>query len=314
MSAPATAPPSGRMTLANISTGPIDRPRRILLYGVEGVGKSTFAASADAPIFLCGEEGSDHLDVPRFPAPRTWLEAREAVDVLRAQATPYRHLVVDTLDWLEPLVWQHVCARAGKESIEDFGYGKGYLAALDEWRLFVKQLEQLRAERQMGVILLAHSHIKPFKNPEADDFDRYEMKLHAKAGGFLREWCDAVLFANYQTFAHKDEKKRVRGVATGERVLYTQRTAAYDAKNRYNLPPTLPLAWDAFTAAVAAGRPGDPAVTRATIEARLAAAPAELAAKVRAAVATHSTDAAFLTRILITLEARLEALAKETPA
>jgi len=159
-------------------------------------------------------------------------------------------------------------------------------------------LEKLRAVKSMAVILLAHSWIKPFKNPEADDYDRYELKLHSKSGGLIKEWCDAVLFANYETYAAKSKGQRVRGVDTGARLIHTQRRAAWDAKNRYDLPETLPLDWDAFAEAVVAHRPASPARTLARIESMLAEFNNEsVSIRVRAAAAKAGDDAAELVRI-----------------
>lgn len=301
--APKMAATPSRMTLDAVVSGNLEKPRRILVYGVEGVGKSSFAAEADRPIFVCPEDGTAHLDVPRFPEPRSWPEVLEAIQTLTAVEHNYRHVVFDTLDWIEPLIWQFICQRDKQENIESYGYGRGHVAALDEWRLFVARLERLRAERGMHVILLAHSWIKTFKSPESADFDRYEMKLNQKAAGLLREWSDAVCFANYETYAHEDRNKRVRGISTGARLLFTQRSAAYDAKNRFNLPPQLPLDWHAFTEAVAANRPADVATITARITELLADAPDELREKVRAAVAKAPTDAAYLARVLNRLAA-----------
>lgn len=305
---PGKPPPqsSGRMTLTAVKRGPIQKPRRVLVHGVEKVGKSSFAAGAEKPVFVCPEDGTSMLDVSRFPEPQTWLDVLDAIDVLRTQEHEYQTVVFDTLDWLEPLLWAHVCAQHGQESIEGFGYGKGYAAALDEWRVFVARLEQLRAARGMHVLLLAHSWIKGFKNPLGEDYDRFEMKLHPKAGGFLREWCDAVLFAAFEEYAHKDEKKRVRGISTGTRLLYTERSAAYDAGNRYNLPPQLPLDYAAFADAVNRGQVADPATITARITEMLATvADADLRTKVEAAVAKAPTDATYLARVANTLAARL---------
>lgn len=253
------APP--RNPLAAVKRGRVERPPVVLLYGTEGVGKSSWAASAPEPIFLDLEGGTDRLDVARFPKPESWEDVLFAIQSLTLDQHEYRTLVVDTLDALEPLCWAHVCALAKQPDIEAFGYGKGYTAALDQWRVFTAALERLTRQRGMGIILIAHSWIRPFKNPEGDDFDRYELKLNLKAGGFLKEWSEAVLFARYETFAHKDSKtKRVRGVSSGDRVLHTVRTAAYDAKNRYFLPERMPLLdWQAFVDAVALGAPADAA-------------------------------------------------------
>lgn len=249
------APPS-RMTLAAVKRGKLEVPYRVFLYGVEGIGKTTFGASAPSPIFLGAEDGTAQFDVPRFPRPESFADVLEAISVLGRDAHEYQTLVVDTVDWIEPMIWREVIASdKDAKTIEEVGggYGKGYTAALDYWRRLVAYLERLQTAKRMHVILLAHSHIKTFKNPEGDDFDRYQPKLNDKAAGLLKEWAEEVLFAKHETLAHKDTKKRVRGVSTGARLLYTERSAAYDAKNRHSLPPELPLSWEDFEAAMKCG-------------------------------------------------------------
>lgn len=310
-------PQPSRMTLASVTRGRIVRPMRVLLFGTEGLGKSTFAANAPSPIFLASEDGTSQLDVARFPEPKSWRDAMDAIDILTVEDHDYKTLVIDTLDWLEPLCWAAVCERPDekgrrRESIEDFGFGKGYVAALDEWRLMLARIERMRLARNMHVVLLAHSWVKMFKNPEDDDYDRYEMKLHTKAGGLLKEWCDAVLFGAYETFANTDKAtKRTRGVSTGARVVHTQRTAAWDAKNRYDLPPTLPLDWDAFAAAVAAHKPADPAKLRERIAGLLTGATPDLTQRVNAAVAKAADNAAMLARIADKLTADIGIASQE---
>lgn len=237
------------MTLASITRGTLERPMRVVLYGVEGIGKSTFGADAPSPIFLGAEDGTAHLDVARFPQPRTWADALEALRVLGAERHDYRTVVVDTVDWLEPLCWRAVCDAARKSDIEAFGYGKGYLAALEEWRRFVAALDALRA-KGMHTVLLAHALVRPFRNPEGEDYDRYTLKVNEKAAGLLREWADAVLFANFESFAQKQQLGRAKGVG-GARVLYTTHRPAADAKNRWSLPERLPMGWGSFSDAIA---------------------------------------------------------------
>jgi len=137
-------PPPKRMTLTNVSKGKIAKPVRVLLFGVEGVGKTTFASKAPRPIFLGPEDGSSELDVERFPEPHSWPEILEAVDTLTAESHEYQTLVVDTLDWIEPFCWAQVCTKPDDkgilhDQIEDFGFGKGYNKALDEWRVFLSR-------------------------------------------------------------------------------------------------------------------------------------------------------------------------------
>lgn len=232
-----------KMQLSGVVKGKQAKSWRILLYGTEGVGKSTFASQCPAPIFLGAEDGTAHLDVQRFPSPSNWDDILSAVKILADDKHEFKTLVVDTVDWVEPLLWAHICKRDKKQDIEDYGYGKGYQCALDEWRTFLAALEKLR-EKSINVLLLGHSHLKTFKNPTDEDFDRYELKLHAKAAGLLKEWSDAVLFADYETMSRKDAKtKRIRGVSTGARYLYTQRTAAYDAKNRFNFQDVMAFSY-----------------------------------------------------------------------
>jgi len=305
------------MTLAAVTRGRIERPMRVLLFGTEGLGKSTFASHAPSPIFLASEDGTSQLDVARFPEPKSWRDAMDAIHALTIDEHEYKTLVIDTLDWLEPLCWAAVCEKPDekgkrRDNIEAFGFGKGYVAALDEWRLLLARIERMRLARNMHVVMLAHSWVKAFKNPEDDDYDRYEMKLNNKASGLLKEWCDVVLFGAYETFAATDKAtKRTRGVSTGARVVHTQRTAAWDAKNRYDLPPTIPLDWQAFSDAVAAHKPADPSKLRERIARLLEGAGDELRARVNAAVEKAADDAARLARIADKLTADIGIASQE---
>jgi hypothetical protein len=233
------------MTLDAVVSGKLQRPIRVLIHGTEGVGKSTFASDAPAPIFLCPEDGTARLDVVRFPEPQTLSDVYEAIDILMEEEHAYRTLVIDTVDWLEPMVWKHVCEKAKKKDIEAFGFGKGYTAALDEWRKLISMLDRLRMQREMHIILVAHSQVKPYNNPEGENFDRYELKLHNKSGGLLKEWTDAVLFATYEQATYESGLKH-KGVASGARIMRTERRAAFDAKNRFGLPFEMPLSFADF--------------------------------------------------------------------
>lgn len=304
-------PRARRMRLAAVVRGKQTRPMRVMVFGPDGVGKSTFAANAPKPIFVGAEDGTSQLNVVRFPEPHNWLDVRDAIAELECDLThDYETLVIDTLDWLEPLCWKHVCAtkrdKFGKpmSDIQAFGYGKGFDAALDEWRVLLADLDRLRAARGMHVVLLAHSWIKTFKNPADDDYDRYEIKLHQKAAGLIKEWTDVYMFAIHETLTHEKDG-RVRGISTGARVLHTQRTAAWDAKNRYDLPETLPLDWDAFADAVASHRPADPAKLKARIAELLESVGDDLRARVNAALSRAQDDAAQLARIANKLQAEV---------
>ncbi|MEG3640701.1 ATP-binding protein [Magnetococcus sp. PR-3] len=223
------------------------RPPRITEYGVAGVGKTTLAAGAPNPVFILTEDGLGQIQATSFPLARSYGEVIGALDALLTEQHTFATVVVDSLDWLEPLIWGEVCSQQGVRSIEDIGYGKGYVFAMDLWRTYLDRLNRLRDEKNMVVIQIAHSIIKRFDSPEHDPYDRYEIKLHAKASALIQEHSDCVLFANYRVSTTKTDvgfqKKVNRAVGTGERVLFTQERPAFLAKNRYNLPPELPMDW-----------------------------------------------------------------------
>lgn len=301
------------ISLAAIKKGRLNKPARIVLYGGDGVGKSTFAASAPSPIFICPEDGTAQLDVSRFPEPTTWGDVIASVQVLTDEKHEYQTLVIDTLDWLEPLCWSHVCALNGWENIKAPGWGDGYQAAVDQWRLLLARIDRLRAAKNIGVIFLAHNNIRQTHNPEGSDYDRYHLKLNEKAAGLVREWSDCVLYAAYETFTVKDNGK-TRGVSNGARVLYTERTAAFDAKSRYDMPKKMPLAWADFSAALQASTPDSPDKIRARITAMLASADAEVQKRVTEAVTAASNSAKKLARIADHLAATLNTATTEQPS
>lgn len=243
-----------RMSLAAVRKGRMETPYRICMYGVEGVGKSSFAAAAPSPIFIGSDSGTSHLDIARMPEPSGWTDILDGVRLLQREKHDYKTVVIDPVNWCEAMLFTHLCAKNGWQTIEDPKFGKGYAAALDFWRELVVELERLWSAG-MNVILLAHAKVKNFKNPEGDDFERYQLSMNESAAGLLKQWVDAVLFTKHEAFTkHDDKAKRTRGISTGARVIRTQWTAAYDAKNRYNLPEELPLSWQAFTEAARAGQ------------------------------------------------------------
>jgi hypothetical protein len=299
-----------RMTLASITTGVVQAPYRLLVHGRDGVGKSTFGASAPKPIFLGTEDGTGHLDVARFPAPESWEDVLDAIRALTVDAGGFKTLVVDTVDWAEPLLWAQICKTANADSIEEVGggYGKGFTAAVDGWRVFLAAVERLQAARGMHVILLAHSVIKKFVNPEGEDYERYVVAMHDKSAALMRQWVKGVYFAQFETFAQAKKKgERVKGISTGARVLCTQPSAAFDAKDRYFVPDSLPLNWDDFEAAVKAAAPTNPEALRSEIERKAKVVGGEIESKALKFLTENTTNAAGLVK----LNDRLNALVAE---
>lgn len=238
----------GKM-LSGVTSGIIKQsPFRVALYGPGGIGKTTWASNAPKPIFCAEHGGTEEIDLKRMPFVRTWDEILGGVDELLRDPHEYQTFVLDTADWLEPIIWRHLCQVEKKANIEAFGYGKGYQIALDEWRYFAAKLEDLQDQRGMNVIVLAHREIKTFQNPMGDPYDRFEMKLSKQAKGFMMEWCKAVLFANFEVFTKKQNQgdRKAHAFGEGARVVYTQPRPQWDAKTRYTLPEKLPLSWQDF--------------------------------------------------------------------
>ena len=186
------------ISLASLHRSGAPQPPRLLVYGVAGVGKTKLATDAPAPVFLQTEDGLGKLGAATFGVLRSYADVQDALDVLLEQPHDFQTVVVDSLDWLEPLIWRETAARNKWTDIETPGYGKGYAAALDVWRGFLDGMTLLRDDRGMAVILIAHADIKRFDSPETEPYDRYQPKLHSRAAALVQEHVDAVLFANYR--------------------------------------------------------------------------------------------------------------------
>ena len=226
-------------------------PQRIVIYGLAGIGKSTFAAGAKNPIFIPTEDGLGDLDVQKFPLATSFEDVIEALGALGREEHNFDTVVIDSLDWLEPLVWDATCRRLNVKSIEEPGYGKGYTENMDEWKVFFDYVTALRNFKGMTTIMIAHNTIVKIEDPIHPSYDMHDLKLHKKAAAKVKEFADIIGFATMKAIVTTEKggfnKTRNRIIESGEgRVLYLSPTPAFVAKNRCHTPDVIPLDWTEF--------------------------------------------------------------------
>ena len=240
-----------------IERGKRHMPSKTGLYGPEGGGKSTIVSEWPSPIFLDTEEGTHHLDVARVSI-RSWNELRAAIAEIGSKPSEFKTVVIDSADWAERLCIDSICEEQRKKSIEDFGFGKGYTHVAEA---FSKLLTQCDALVGVGlhVVFVAHSKVVRTSPPDmTDGYDRWELKLSKQVAPLLKEWCDALLFCTFETRTTTGSDGRVKAVGGKKRIIHTERSASWDAKNRYGLEPIIPMTIESLAPIFAepARRPG----------------------------------------------------------
>jgi hypothetical protein len=234
-----------------ITKGRRETATRVVIYGVEKIGKSTLAASFPSALVIDTEDGTNHLEVDRVTV-GSYLDAEGAIHELSRDARGYQTVVIDSGDWLERLMIEHLLSKSQKRSIEDFGFGKGYTMVAEAMGRFLAACDTL-VERGINVVIVCHATVKRCSPPDMDEgYDRFELKLTKQAGPIVKEWADCILFANYKTRLVEGEDGRTRARGGKERVLHTERSAAWDAGNRYGLAPELPMTIEALAPLFAA--------------------------------------------------------------
>ena len=233
----------------------------IAIYGPSGIGKTTFGASAPNPIFVLTEDGLGDIEVAAIPIneetgkPRKATSFAEVLDCLADisnQNHDFKTVVVDSLDWLETLVWEATCKRLKVNSIEDPGYGRGYVEAMTDWKDFFDAITYLRDIKNMNVILIAHGAIIKIEDPIHPAYDQNTMKLHKRSMAKVEEFVDVLGFGALYTTTTSEkvgfDKTRNRAITTGERIMYVSPSVGFKAKNRYRMGSPIPLDWEEFEA------------------------------------------------------------------
>ena len=234
-----------------ITRGKIPGAKKCVLYGPEGIGKSTLAAQFPAPLFIDTENGTKELDVARFDKPTSWEMLLQEVRYVLNSPDICKTLVVDTADWAEKLCIKAICDQHQKRGIESFDYGKGYTFVYEGFGELLNLLADV-TERGIHVVLTAHAATKRREQPdEFGTYDCWGLKLidspKCSIANMVKEWADVLLFANYKTLVVAvDDKGKKHKAQGGSRVMYTSHHPCWDAKNRLGMPEELPLEWEAL--------------------------------------------------------------------
>ena len=242
------------MNQLKIHTGKAGGALKVVVYGPEGIGKSTLAAHFPRPVFIDTEGSTRHMDVSRTDKPSSWTMLMEQVQYVRRDPSVCSTLVIDTADWAEQLCIASICADKKLSGIEDMGYGKGYVYLAEEFGRLLNLLEEI-VGRGVHVVLTAHAMMRKFEQPdEMGAYDRWELKLQKKTSALVKEWSDLLLFSNYKTLSvAADDKGKKFKAQGGRRVIYTSHHPCWDAKNRLGLPEELPLDFSALAQYIGPG-------------------------------------------------------------
>jgi hypothetical protein len=307
-------PKARRMSLAAATSGIVVEPFRILLYGEEKLGKSTFAAGAPGAIWLGADKGTGHLNVRRMPEPETWADVLDALAELEENGAAHgvKTIVIDPLGWFEAILVRGIIPNGGSLAKWGGGHGAGYQEMTTRWRQFMAAVERCWL-RGMNILFIAHSAVKMFHDPLGPEFERYEVAADKRLVGPVKQWVQHILFVKQEVFVRSDEKtKRTKAFGDGARYIYTQNSPAFDAGNRASLPARLPLSWHEFEAALANGSRQHDAL-KAQIEAGLVELGDEmLALKVREGLAQGFDIAEIANAVSAKLEEKRQADAEQT--
>ena len=257
-----------------VHSGKKNDPHKIHLHGTIKDGKSTFLASTPNALILDFEDGLSEIECDSIPLYDEGVTLDDVMSVLSKvredKSNKFGVLGLDTCDWFERnIIHKAICAERGVKSIEEIPYAKGYHFGSEKWVKILAELDRIRVERNMMIVLISHSKIERFEDPRAEAFDRYVPRLHKNSAAIINEWCHGVFFVTKKIITKKEDKgfnrTRVRGLDTGDSVMYCTGQPSHVAGNRLGLPAELPLSWAAYAEA-AFGSPDEPEPTSVPVE------------------------------------------------
>jgi hypothetical protein len=212
-----------------------------LIYGAGGIGKSTLAAQAPNPLFIDLENGIARYGFARTPLIKTLEEFKDSLRFFFN--SEYETAVIDTVDFLETIIHEDVCAKHGWKNMEAAGYGKAYMVAQKTWLDLLGIFEKISVEKKKNILLIGHDQIRTFAPPDGDAYDRYSIKLNKNSANLIIGKMDFVFLAQFETMLKTDRthEDRLRAIGTGRRILRTQEAPAWIAKNRFGLESTVAM-------------------------------------------------------------------------
>lgn len=298
------------------------KPVRIMVYGAEGVGKSTLGAKSDSPIFISPEGGTDQLtDIHGAPIKsladvNTWDDLINSLNALLNEKHDFKTLVLDSADWIEKLAHQKIIGESGKDIIRaNGGYGAGYRQSENMHKHLIELLASLREKKNMNIVIIAHTHVRPVKDPEMlEQYDSFEIKCHEFVSSLYREWVDGLFFVRFNTFLKTDESGKAKALTDGARTLYTVKKPAFQAKNRYGMPESIEFNLDAWSTISKYAKKGvveeSSEVIFAEIQEMLKTAPEDIKVKATENTFKHKNNK----KQLVAIRERLKTLQGETHA
>lgn len=236
--------------LGSIASSKRKRGRKTVLCGTGGVGKTTAASKWPKPVLLATEDGASDLAIPAFFGGRPAKDYQELMGPIMELGSPdvdadFQTLIIDSADWAETIFRNHVASSKQVESIADLenDFGKADQKADSFFMSMLSALDHLREAKSMHVVIICHSGIVKFQDPQGASYDIEGPKLHttSKGGGAgpaLYEWADELFFIKQpvhkieqnEGFSKKNNRKIA--VADGDPIVFTRPEPALRAKCR----------------------------------------------------------------------------------